>query len=226
MNGGSGLTGMNGNSGSNRVEVFVVRTGTANLASVLAGFQRIGVGAHLTDSAEIAREAELLVLPGVGAFGAAADSLRRGGLMGALSDRVRRGRPLLAICLGLQLLFEESEESPGARGLGILPGRVGRFPSGVRVPQLGWNLVEPDPACRLLTRSPAYFANSYRATEVPEGWSAAYADHGGRFIAAIERGSLLACQFHPELSGTWGRDLLRRWLYNAAGVPLVREASC
>ncbi|MCP4246745.1 MAG: imidazole glycerol phosphate synthase subunit HisH, partial [bacterium] len=99
-------------------------------------------------------------------------------------------------------------------------GRVTRFGAGVRVPQLGWNRVEPTPGCVLSQPGYAYFANSYRLVECPTGWRAAYADHGGRFVAALERGPLLACQFHPELSGSWGIALLGRWL--EAGV---REAA-
>ena len=103
------------------------------------------------------------------------------------------------------------------RGLGLLPARATRFSRGVRVPQLGWNLVRPRPGCRLLQEGHAYFANSYKLDAVPDGWQGALAEHGGAFVAAVERGAVLACQFHPELSGAWGLALLRRWLDLAAG---------
>ncbi len=195
-----------------RPRVVVVRTGTANLASVLAGLTRAGAEPVLTDDLADVQVAARLVLPGVGAFGAAMERLRAHDLVGALAQRVRTGRPTLAICLGLQLLAESSAESPGVAGLGILPARVTRFPDTVRVPQLGWNRVEAEPDCALLTSGYAYFANSYRLAERPAGWRAALAEHGGRFVAALERGPILACQFHPELSGSWGLELLRRWL--------------
>jgi imidazole glycerol phosphate synthase glutamine amidotransferase subunit len=196
------------------VGVYVVRTGTANLASVLAALERVGAACALTDDPEVVRHAERVVLPGVGAFAAAIDALRDRGLDAALRERIEAGRATLGICLGLQLFFEASDESPGAVGLGLLPGTVRRFSGagGVRIPQLGWNRVEPDSGCALLTAGYAYFANSYRVDAVPEGWRAAYTPHGERFVAAFERGRVLACQFHPELSGAWGHDLLRRWL--------------
>jgi imidazole glycerol phosphate synthase glutamine amidotransferase subunit len=136
--------------------------------------------------------------------------LRTAGLDGAIAARARRGASLLAMCVGLQVLFEGSDESPG-EGLGVLPGRVGRFPEAVRVPQFGWNRIEPEPGCRYLEAGFAYFANSYRVLAAP-GCKLARAEHGGTFVAALERGPLLACQFHPELSGAFGHDLMARWL--------------
>jgi imidazole glycerol-phosphate synthase subunit HisH len=115
------------------------------------------------------------------------------------------------MCVGLQVLFEASDESPHATGLAALPGRVGRFADSVRVPQFGWNRVAPQPGCRLIEPGYAYFANSYRALEAP-GCAIATAEHGGRFVAALERGGVLACQFHPELSGAYGHELIGRWL--------------
>jgi imidazoleglycerol phosphate synthase glutamine amidotransferase subunit HisH len=103
------------------------------------------------------------------------------------------------------------EESPGIAGLGIVQARVTRFPETVRVPQFGWNKVEAGEACDLLESGYAYFANSYRALEAP-GWRVATAGHGGRFIASMERGKVIGCQFHPELSGDYGAALLSRFL--------------
>jgi len=193
--------------------VYVVRTGTANLASVLAALERVGAACALTDDPREVERADRVVLPGVGAFAAAMEALRATGLDHALRARIEAGRRTLGICLGLQLFFEGSEESPGVEGLGILPGTVRRFTSTtVRVPQLGWNAVEPGNGCALLTAGHAYFANSYRVDAVPAEWRAAYTEHGERFVSAFERGRVLACQFHPELSGAWGHALLRRWL--------------
>lgn len=195
--------------------VTVVRTGVANLASVLAGLRRAGASATITDDATEIAAARRLVLPGVGSFEAAMTQLRRLGLVELLIERVRAGRPTLAICLGLQLLGAGSEESPAETGLGLFDERATRFGDGVRVPQLGWNAVAPDPGDTWIEPGYAYFANSYRLVARPAGWRAAWTEHGGRFVAALRRGAVLACQFHPELSGDWGVALLRRWLENA-----------
>jgi imidazole glycerol-phosphate synthase subunit HisH len=208
-------------------EVLVVRTGVANLASMLSGLRRAGASPHVSDDAAAVRAAEAVVLPGVGAFAAGVKSLAERGLDAAIAERVRAGKPLLAVCLGLQLLLEASDEGPGERGLGVVPGVARRFVGrgGVRVPQLGWNHVTPDAACALLRAGHAYFANSYRLAEPPPGFAAAMSHHGALFVAAFERGPVLACQFHPELSGAWGIDLMRRWL--AAALPgRVKEAAC
>ena len=201
--------------------VAVVATGVANTASVLTALARVGAEPALCEGAGAAaavRSADFVVLPGVGAFAAGAAQLAAAGLVDVLRERVAAERPLLAICLGLQLLCEHSEESPGVAGLGVLPVDVTRFPdvapggARLRVPQLGWNLVEPDAGCRLLRPGYAYFANSYRVAAKVPGLAVATADHGGPFVAACERGAQLYCQFHPELSGPYGLDLLRRWL--------------
>lgn len=193
-----------------------MRTGTANLASVLAGLRRTGAAARTSASPEVLASAGRVVLPGVGAFAAAMDELERSGLDQALRERIEAGRPTLAICLGLQLLGLGSEESPAAAGLGFVPVVARRFPAGVRTPQLGWNEVRPAVGMRGVPGGAYYFANTYRIEEAPPGWSAAHADHGGEFVAAFERGDVLACQFHPELSGALGARLLGAWV--AGGV--------
>lgn len=194
--------------------VLVVPTGSANIASVVAGLVRAGATPHVTeDPREVAR-AERLVLPGVGTFGAAMERLTRDGLVELLRARIADGRPTLAVCVGLQVLCAESEESPGVEGLGVVPGQILRFaPTGrLRVPQLGWNRVVPAEGAGFVAEGYAYFANSYRLVDAPPGWTVARTDYGGSFVAALERGDVLACQFHPELSSTWGIALLRRWL--------------
>ena len=193
-------------------EVVVVATGTANTASVLAGLRRAGAEPVLSTDPDVVQAARIVVLPGVGAFSAAKEKLDEAGLTEIIAARVREGRPLLGICLGLQLLCDASEESPGVAGLGVVRGNVTRFSDEVRVPQLGWNTVVADEGCRLLQDGAVSFANSYRLERVPEGWLGAVSSHGGPFVAAIERGAVLACQFHPELSGAYGQALLRRWL--------------
>lgn len=198
------------------MKVLLVPTGTANLASVRAALERAGAEPVLAqDAAEIV-DYDRVLLPGVGAFGAGMSGLRSRGWEAPLAARIRAGRPTLTICLGLQLCCEASAESPGVPGLGVVPGVVTRFPDTVRVPQLGWNHVEPEAGCELLQPGHAAYANSYRLDRAPgEGWLAATSDHGGPFVAALERGAVLLCQFHPELSGAWGAGLLARWLERA-----------
>ncbi len=189
----------------------VVVTGTANLASVLAGLRRAGANAQTTTDPDEVASVSHLVLPGVGALGAAMERLREEGLVDALTRRIESGRPTLAVCLGLQILLDGSEESPGVPALGAVPGHATRFTGDIRVPQLGWNEVEPAGG-RLLEPGYAYFAHSYRLETAPEGWHPAWTEHGSRYVSAIEREGVLACQFHPELSGAWGLRLLERWL--------------
>jgi imidazole glycerol-phosphate synthase subunit HisH len=199
-------------------EVAVVATGTSNMASMLAGLRRAGAAPRLATGAQDVRTAARVVLPGVGTLAAAMERLDREGLAEALAERVRAGRPLLAVCLGMQLLLDGNAESPGTRGLGAVPGTAARFPTTVSVPQLGWNRVTPAPGCALVEAGYAYFANSFRLEAPPPGWGAALSDHGGPFVAAIARGAVLGCQFHPELSGSWGVGLIARWL-RAGEVP-------
>ena len=186
----------------------VVRTGTANLASVLAAFARMGAATRVVDHPSELAGVDRLVLPGVGAFGPAMDGLRARGLDRAIGERVRAGEPFLAICLGLQLLTEGSEESPGVAGLGVVPGTVRRLPAEVRVPQLGWNTARWADGGEPFT---VWYANSYCLEEAGGDWEPAHTTHGRRFVAALRRPGQLACQFHPELSGSTGAGLLEAW---------------
>ena len=210
---------------ANQREVTIIATGVANTASVAAALRRCGAVTELTVDRDRVRTAEHLILPGVGSFAAGMACLREHDLSAVLRERVQSGRPTLAICLGMQLLFAESEESPGVKGLGIVDDVVRRFGDEVRIPQFGWNRVEAGDGCRLLESGWAYFANSYRAERGPDDWSCATADHGGTFIAAMERGGLLACQFHPELSGPWGLSLVRRWSNAGRSDPSDTQAA-
>ena len=193
-------------------DVAVIRTGTANLASVLAGLSRADANPILVEDAETVLSADYVVLPGVGAFAAAMGQLKSRGLVDAIRERMNSAKPTMTVCLGLQVLGSSSDESPGEEGIGVFDAHASRFGTSVRVPQLGWNRVKPAADCKLLTEGYAYFANSYRLTEIPPGWTGATSEHGDSFVAAIERGPMLACQFHPELSGEWGAALIGRWL--------------
>jgi len=192
-------------------EVVIAPTGTANLASVKAAFRRLGAEPRVADDPAEIEAASHVMLPGVGAFAAAIERLVAGGLDRALKARIDADRPTLCICVGHQLLFASSDESPGVAGLAVIDRHVGAFPAGVRVPQFGWNEVHAGDDALLLESGYAYFANSYRATEAP-GWRLATAGHGGPFVAAMQRSNVVGCQFHPELSGAYGAALLARFL--------------
>jgi len=193
-------------------DVTVVPTGTANLASVLAALTRCGARATVSTDPDRITTAPGVVMPGVGTFGAALGEIDRINLRTALIERIEADLPTMAICVGFQMFADTSEESPGVRGLGILSCAVTRFPPTTVVPQLGWNMVTGSEHSRFVPSGWAYFANSYRLTTTPDGWTSAEADHGGPFVAAMERGRVLACQFHPELSGRWGLGVIDAWL--------------
>ncbi|MFG0252421.1 MAG: imidazole glycerol phosphate synthase subunit HisH [Phycisphaerales bacterium JB038] len=206
----------------------IVDTGTSNLASLLAAFRRLDCDCIASAEAKEIKAAPLLLLPGVGSFAAGMARLRECELIEPLQGRLRAGRPTLGICLGMQLLCAGSEESPGVAGLGALPARISRFPKEQITPHMGWNQVTPDPPAAesgLLTAGSAYFANSFRLTAAPAGWACAHTDYGDRFVSAIWRGAVLGCQFHPELSGRWGADLLARWLDRALESEVMRGAT-
>ena len=192
--------------------VAIVDSGGANLASVRSAFDGLGCAVSIARRPREVEGATHLVLPGVGAFKPAIRALRESGLDRAILRSAAAGTPLLAICLGLQLLTEGSDEAPGEAGLGLISGRCERLPDDRRVPHLGWNGVMTDNGDPLLTTGNAAFANSYCLRAAPPGWRAAWTRHGVRFVAALARDRVLACQFHPELSGAYGRALIRRWL--------------
>jgi imidazole glycerol phosphate synthase glutamine amidotransferase subunit len=193
-------------------DVVIVDSGVANLASIAGAFRRLGASIAVTADPTVARTAARIVLPGVGAFGAGMAALRASDLETAIRDVASRGTPILGVCLGMQMLCEASEETPGVAGLGVVSGTCRRLPPNVRIPHLGWNSVAPEAGARFVTPGVAAFANSYALRESPSGWTPAWSTHGVPFVAALERGPLLVCQFHPELSGAYGAALLERWL--------------
>lgn len=198
--------------------IQIINTGVANIRSLQAAFDRIEVPWALTEDATTIETASHVVLPGVGAFAAATDSIDRLDVRTAICNRLEQPeKATLCICLGLQLLCAESEESPGAKGLGIIDAKIERFSSDVAVPQLGWNEVVPHESCTetKFDTGEAYFANSFRLLSPPEGWNYATTDYDGGFVSSFWRGNTLACQFHPELSGKWGQTLLKEWFESA-----------
>ena len=193
-------------------DITILKTGLANLASVRAAFDRLGIPSTVADDRASIEQADRLVVPGVGAYGEAMAKLDSAQLTDTLRERIAAGRPTLGICLGLQIFGTGSDESPGVSGLGCVPERTTGFDSSVLSPQMGWNQVTPTPGSELLEAGHAYFANSFRFNAIPAGWTGATAQYGGPLVAALERGAVLGCQFHPELSGSYGERLLARWM--------------
>lgn len=190
-----------------------------NLRNVYMAFRRLGVEADVTDDAAAIRRADAIVLPGVGAFGDSIASIRALGLEATLVDAVQDGLPFLGICLGLQLLFEVSEELGEHRGLSILEGRARRFPPGLPVPHMGWNQIHQVRSVPLWRGIPnqsyAYFVHSYYVDPRDPNVVAGTTDYGAEFCSAVVRDNLYGIQFHPEKSQDVGRAILRNFLVEA-----------
>ena len=198
--------------------VAIIDSGVANLAAVESALTALGVAYTITGDPNVVCKATHAVLPGVGRFSAGLETLRRHGLDEAVREAHERGTPLLAVCLGMQMLGDGSDESPDTPGLGIVSGRFQRLPDSVRVPHLGWNQVSADENSGLPSGTAA-FANSFYLPRPPSGWHAAWTTHGATFVSMLARGRTLACQFHPELSGPFGMGLIRDWLGGELRVP-------
>ena len=196
--------------------IAVVNYGMGNLGSVKNAFDYIGVDSFVTSDATQIADTDALVLPGVGAFGDAMDNLRSHGLEEAVMKHIKSGKPFLGICLGLQMLFERSAESPGVKGLGVLEGTVKKFSSGMdlKIPQIGWNSIKTKPEMPVLGSfdgSYVYFVHSYYAEPNNPEPFAIKTEYGLEFTSAIEFKNILACQFHPEKSGKAGLAMLKKW---------------
>ena len=202
------------------MKVVIVDYGAGNVVSVNKALQHVGADVTLSDDPSQVAAADAVVFPGQGHFGQAMVRLASSGMDRVLVDVIDRGTPFLGICLGLQLLFDGSDEAPGVAGLGVIRGHCRRFSDEVKVPQIGWNQVK-----RVLDATPMdavapgehfYFVHSYHAVCDDLTALAATATHGVRFCAAVARDNVFATQFHPEKSGSAGLQLLRAFLTSAA----------
>jgi|HubBroStandDraft_6_1064221.scaffolds.fasta_scaffold44948_2 glutamine amidotransferase len=195
------------------MNVAIVDYGAGNLASLQAAFLAIGAGSCITSDPQQVAQAERIVVPGVGHF-SSTQQLKSSGLDAAVRSAIDRGTPLLGICLGMQWLFDGSEEATGLPGLAAFPGTSRRFPITIKTPHVGWNQLQHcAPASRLLQGIPegsyAYFTHSYRIERSEQ--AVATSDYAGYFCAAIERGNLFGVQFHPEKSSTIGITILKNF---------------
>lgn len=195
--------------------IAIIDYGMGNLRSVEKAFSHLGFPAAVTSDAVAVAKAEGLVLPGVGAFGDAMRELEARGLVPAILASLEKDKPFLGICLGYQLLFAASEESPGVPGLGVLPGEVVRFPGQLKVPHMGWNEARPVRDHPVMADVPAgaffYFVHSYYVRPKREEQTLTLTDYGLDFASGAARGNLVAFQFHPEKSSAPGLRILENF---------------
>ena len=189
----------------------VLDYGGGNLKSIVNRLEAFGVTYTVTDKAEDIMCADRLIFPGQGHFGQVMRALTFKGLAQPLITRIKQGVPFLGICVGLQVLFDSSEEAPDVRGLGLLKGRIVRFTQG-KIPQIGWNKIKVSTANTFLREDYFYFVNSYYAVCDNPAIVSATADYHIPFTAAVQTGNIAATQFHPEKSGQAGYDALARWV--------------
>ncbi len=198
--------------------IAVIDYGAGNLHSVCNALAYLGAKAVVSGDQETILQADKIILPGVGAFGDAMACLKKTGLCEAVKIAASSGTPLLGICLGLQLLFESSEESPGVDGLGVFKGSFRKIPkqNGIKIPHIGWNSLEsakPSKILKDLGKDPyVYFVHSYYLEAGDPADVSAYTTYGTRFAVAAERDNVFAVQFHPEKSGDTGLKILKNFV--------------
>lgn len=200
---------------SKSASIGIIDYGMGNLRSVQKGFEKSGMKAVVVTEPGRLKGCDGIVIPGVGAFGDAMDNLRSPGMLEAIRDYIRGGRPLLGICLGMQVLLEASEEHGIHEGMGIIPGMVRRLPGDVKVPHMGWNVVKPVRESTLFDGVPGgsrfYFVHSYYCDPEGDGWTLGTTPYGLDFASAVGSENVLGLQFHPEKSSTLGLKILENF---------------
>jgi glutamine amidotransferase len=203
------------------VSVAIIDYGVGNLRSVEKAFHAGGVDAQVSSDEKVLRAASKLVLPGVGAFRACMEGLRERGFDRLVRERVKEGAPLLGVCVGMQMLFEESEEFGTTRGLGFLKGRVRRFPEGLRVPQVGWNQVgwkgRHALAEGITDKTFFYFVHSFYCEAGDAAAVVGETEYGVTYPSIVARGNVCGVQFHPEKSQSAGLRLLKNFAESNVG---------
>lgn len=197
--------------------IAIIDYDAGNLKSVEKALQYLGEECIVTRDKEKLLKADKIILPGVGAFGDAMEKLHKFGLVDVIHKLVKENKPFLGICLGLQLMFESSEEGPGVKGLGLLPGKIVKFPEkeGFKIPHMGWNSIDVKEGSRLFkgvsNNSYVYFVHSYYLQAENENDVAATTEYITHVHASVEYDNIFACQFHPEKSGDVGLRILKNF---------------
>ena len=197
--------------------IAIIDYDAGNIMSVVKAFKYLGCDCVLSRDKEVLMSADKLVLPGVGCFKDAVDNLKKYDLIPVIKECVNAGKPFLGICLGMQLLFDESEESPGVKGLSLLPGRCIKIPDdkGLKVPQIGWNSLDFPRDSRLMAGVPegafVYFVHSYYVSAGDFTDVCATTEYGVNVHAAVEKNNIFGCQFHPEKSSEVGLKILKNF---------------
>ncbi|MCR5624941.1 MAG: imidazole glycerol phosphate synthase subunit HisH [Lachnospiraceae bacterium] len=197
--------------------IAIIDYDAGNTKSVVKAVEHLGYECKLTREFSDIKNADKLILPGVGSFGDAMEKLERFELVDLIKEEVANGKPILGICLGLQLFFDESDETPGVKGLGLIKGKIKRFPEkeGYKIPHMGWNDIDIKDNTRLFkgieNHSYVYFVHSYYLDSEVREAVAARTQYTTDFDAAVEYGNIFACQFHPEKSGNVGLNILKNY---------------
>ena len=198
--------------------IAIIDYGAGNIKSVEKALELLGEETVVSSDAEVIKAADKVILPGVGSFGSAMDNIRKLGLEETIHYVIEKGTPFLGICLGLQLLFDSSEESPGVKGLSVLPGKIVKIPyqEGMKIPHMGWNSLRFPRQTRLfghLEGNPyVYFVHSFYLQAEDETVVAATTEYGVTIHAAVEKDNVFACQFHPEKSSDVGLSILKKFV--------------
>ena len=196
-------------------KVTIIDYGMGNLYSVQNALKAVGAEPVVTSDAAVIAQAERILLPGVGAFGDCMENLHKSGLIPVIMEALHSGKPFLGICLGMQVLFEGSDEAPGVQGLGFFKGQVKYLPTQLKVPHMGWNKLElraPSPLLAGAEGEYVYFVHSYHAEPEDKGIITAVCDYGAELTASVGLGKVQAFQFHPEKSSRVGMLLLKNFL--------------
>ena len=198
--------------------IAIIDYDAGNIKSVEKALQYLGQETVVSRDPQVLLKADKVILPGVGSFGDAMENLKKYGLVPVIHEIVEKGTPFLGICLGLQLLFESSEETPGVEGLGLLPGKIVRIPDkeGFKIPHMGWNSITVNKNSRILknigSEPYVYFVHSYYVNAEDESIISAYTEYGQKLDIAVEKDNVFATQFHPEKSGETGMTILKNFI--------------
>jgi imidazole glycerol-phosphate synthase subunit HisH len=195
--------------------IAVIDYGMGNLRSVTNALEKLGADAVVTRDRKVIKASSAIILPGVGAFGKCIENLKKLDLLSFIKETIEEGKPYLGICLGMQVLFESSEEAPGIAGMGVFKGTVPRFTGSIKIPHMGWNNIKIVKETEILkgieNSEYFYFVHSYYCLPVDKEVVATTTPYGGEFVSSVQKDNIFACQFHPEKSQAVGLKVLQNF---------------